>query len=65
MQTAVAVGARRLVISLFIPCLFISFCGDAFARNKKLITLPVGERVEIQLDNPVPRSSKKSGSCPW
>src|SRR4029077_3699677 len=33
------------------PTLFFGLCGESFGRVK-LITLPVRERVEIQLDNP-------------
>src|SRR5688572_27556734 len=46
-----ASGSRRAALGLIVPALLIGLCGESFGRVK-LITLPVRERVEIQLDNP-------------
>ena len=54
----------RVAITLFAAAAAIGPAATALARVK-LITLPIRERVEIQLDNPAPRSSKKSESSRW
>ena len=44
-------GPRRSALGLLVPALLIGLSDESFGRVK-LITLPIRERVEIQLDNP-------------